>query len=544
MGDDENEQKKENSKDIEEGRNEQAKPAKNVKANTLTYRSVYKAPQLQQGRTGSSSHQINSDNSADSTSNKRTISKAPQAEEAKTSLDVHDKKSENPTDNISTVSYVKQAKTGLMTDRVAKPIASQDGQKISTKSTSNQRTISKAPEAEEAQTGLAFDDKKLENPTDNISTVSYVKQAKTGLMTDHEAKPITSQDGQKISTKSTSNQRTISKAPPAEEAKTGLAFDAKKIESLKDNISKVPYVKQAKTGFITSHVANPIASQDGQRTPLKTALQESKVTQLKPTTQTYVTKSPVIVQGRKSGNTGNPEINNDEENIPKREVATSSIKTSPIFNRKTTVESTAKVVKGSAVSMVNGIHEPKNSKVEESKEQSRKTKGENYKETNNPDEETVEFLKKEIERIKAEHELEIAQYQDKISEIKAQLESETSSEISLSSSTSNDQAMVFTSPPLPPPPPPPPGQATPVPPPPPQPHGPFSAPPPPPPVPGAGPPPPPPPIGAGMCHFRGPVKPKKAAIKPDVEMKPLFWTRILMTGWFSLCESSLVSLIV
>jgi len=40
-------------------------------------------------------------------------------------------------------------------------------------------------------------------------------------------------------------------------------------------------------------------------------------------------------------------------------------------------------------------------------------------------------------------------------------------------------------------------------------------------------------MGPGARHLAGGAKLTKPAIKPDVEMKPLFWTRILISGWFS-----------
>lgn len=331
-------------------------------------------------------------------------------------------------------------------------------------------------------------------------------------------------------TKSSFNQKTISKAPQAEEAKTGSTSDDNKTENSK-HISTVS--NEVQTYLSTDRVPKPSANQDDEKVSLKTAKKENKAVQLKPATQTYVSKSSVIVPGRKTGPARNSQVNHYEEKLPKRDILTSSIKTLPMMHsQKQNEESTPEVVQSSDVSMVNGVHEPKSpEEVEESKKKPCQTRREERNKTTKSDTETVEFLKKEMERIQAEHLKELAQYQDKINEMKAQLESETSSVVSMSSSASSEQTTTTASPP--PPPPPPPGPAAPPPPPPPQLPGSFSAPPPPPPpVPGAGIPPPPPPIGPGMRRLGGPVKPKKAAIKPDVEMKPLFWTRILTTGWF------------
>lgn len=358
-------------------------------------------------------------------------------------------------------------------------------------------------------------------PCRSVYKVPQLQQVKTSYWSP-EIKPDNA-------AKSSFNQKTISKAPQAEEAKTGSASDDNKTESSKC-ISKVS--NQVQTYLSTDRVAKPSANQDDEKVSLKTAVKESKVAQLKPATQTYVSKSSVIVPGRKTGPAGNSQINHYEEKVPKRDIVTSSTKTLPmISNQKQNGESTPKVVQSSVASLVNGVHEPKSTEeVEKPKEKPCQARIEERNKTTKSDTETVEFLKKEIERIKAEHLRELAQYQDKINEMKAQLESETCSVISMSSSASSEQTTITASPP--PPPPPPPGPAAPPPPPPPQPPGSLSSPPPPPPVPGAGIPPPPPPIGPGMHRLGGPVKPKKAAIKPDVEMKPLFWTRILTSGWF------------
>ena len=85
IGDAKIEQKKEDSVDTGEGKNEQVKP-KNAKANSLPCRSVYKVPQLQQVKTSYWSPEIKPDNATKSSFNQKTISKAPQAEEAKTCL--------------------------------------------------------------------------------------------------------------------------------------------------------------------------------------------------------------------------------------------------------------------------------------------------------------------------------------------------------------------------------------------------------------------------------------------------------------------------
>ena len=385
----------------------------------------------------------------------------------------------------------------------------------------------KAPQLQQVKTGCASEETKAENSKTSSSThrsvykAPQVQQVKTGSASE-EAKPENSKT-------SSSTHRSVYKAPQVQQVKTGFASEEAKPDNSKPSSStqrfvhKAPHVQQVQTGLMADHVAKPISSQSDEIVPLRKAVHEGKVTQLKPATQTYVAKSPVIVQGRKGGPTGNPDVTNDGENIPKKDIITSSIKTSPFISRKEDEEIEPKVIRNSAIKMVNDVHEGKTSEGHEAKEPYIKTTSADQSETIKNDEETVEFLKKEIERIKAEHEREITNYQEKINEMKNQLESETSSDRSSSSPPA-------ISPPPPPPPPPPPGPAVPVPPPPPPPPGSMSCPPPPPPVPGVGPPPPPPPIGRGARRFGGLVKPKKAAVKPDVEMKPLFWTRILISG--------------
>lgn len=340
-----------------------------------------------------------------------------------------------------------------------------------------------------------------------------------------------------------SSQRSFHKAPQVKLVQTGSVTDDSKQSSTPQRfVHKAPQIQQAQTGLVTD-VAKPIAIQNGEVVPLKKAVQEGKVTQVKPATQSYVAKAPVIVQGRKIGPEGVPENTNKEETADKKaEIITPSIKASPFINHKEVEESApAKVLKSSPIKMVNGVHDVKKNEVVTTSDSVTKTTKVNQPTSVESDKETAEFLKNEIERIKAEHTAEITKYQETIKEMKHQLEqakematsegtagSETSSDLSRSSSVSS----LSTPPPPPPPPPPaPPGPPAPPPPPPP---GSMSAPPPPPPLPGGGPPPPPPPMGPGARRLGGGAKPKKAAIKPDVEMKPLFWTRILISGWLQL----------
>ena len=343
-----------------------------------------------------------------------------------------------------------------------------------------------------------------------------------------QAKAGNSKDDSKLQS---SSQRSFHKAPQVKLVQTGSVTDDSKQSSTPQRfVHKAPQIQQAQTGLVTD-VAKPIAIQNGEVVPLKKAVQEGKVSQVKPATQSYVAKAPVIVQGRKIGPEGVPEKANKEETADKKaEIITPSIKASPFINHKEVEESApAKVLKSSPIKMVNGVHDTTSDSV------TKKTKV-NQPTTVESDKETAEFLKNEIERIKAEHTAEISKYQETIKEMKHQLEqakematsegtagSETSSDLSRSSSVSS----LSTPPPPPPPPPAPPGPPAPPPPPPP---GSMSAPPPPPPLPGGGPPPPPPPMGPGARRLGGGAKPKKAAIKPDVEMKPLFWTRILISG--------------
>ena len=340
-----------------------------------------------------------------------------------------------------------------------------------------------------------------------------------------------------------STQRSFHKAPQVKLVQTGSVTDDSKQRSStpQRSVHKAPQIQQVQTGLVTD-VAKPIAFQNGEVIPLKKAVQEGKVTHVKPATQSYVAKAPVIVQGRKIGPEGVPEKTNEEENTGKKaDKITSSIKASPFINHKEVEKSgLTKLLKSSPINMVNGVDDGKKSEVAAANHSSTKTtKVNQHTATVESDKETAEFLKNEIERIKAKHVAEITKYQETIKEMKHQIEqakemttsegtagSETSSDLSRSSSVSS------LSPPAPPPPPPPPAPTGPPAPPPPPPPGAMSPPPPPPPLPGCGPPPPPPPMGPGARHLAGGAKPTKPAIKPDVEMKPLFWTRILISGWF------------
>ena len=87
--------------------------------------------------------------------------------------------------------------------------------------------------------------------------------------------------------------------------------------------------------------------------------------------------------------------------------------------------------------MVNGVHDGKTNEVVTSA----KTSKVDRPTTLESDKETAEFLKKEIERIKAEHVAEIAKYQDTIKEMKHQIEQAkemTTSEDTAGSETSSD----------------------------------------------------------------------------------------------------------
>lgn len=354
-----------------------------------------------------------------------------------------------------------------------------------------------------------------------------------GKTSNDQAKPENSKTDSKPQS---STQRSVHKVPQVKLVQTGSVTDDSKQSSTQRFVHKAPQVQQAQTGFVTD-VAKPIAHQNGEVVPLKKAVQEGKVTQVKPATQTYVAKAPVIVQGKKIGPDGVPETAKEEESTSKKaDIVTPSLKTSPFINQKEVKESAAPtVLKNSPIKMVNGVHDAKKSEVVTAKDSSTNVIQQMALES---DKETVDFLKKEIERIKAEHQREVIKYEDRINEMKREIEqakemttSDGTAESEASSDLSRSSSVSSLSPPAPPPPPPPPPSGPPAPPPPPPP-GSMSPPPPPPPVPGAGPPPPPPPMGPGGRRFGGRVQPKKAAIKPDVEMKPLFWTRILISGRF------------
>ncbi|XP_073234320.1 uncharacterized protein [Porites lutea] len=334
-------------------------------------------------------------------------------------------------------------------------------------------------------------------------------------------------------------QRAVHKAPQVQQVQTGsVSMDTKSenskpISPTQRFVPWAPQVKQAQTGLVAD-VAKPITDQDGEKIHFKKAVQEGKVTQVKPTTQTYVAKSPVIVMGRKSGPEKLPEKSKENKSSLDKGIVTSSVKTSP-FKKQEDKKCDPNVFSSSEEKMVNGIQEAKKTEPAKTKEDTQVyVASVDQKKTVESENEKVKFLKEEIERIKADHEKEIKRYQEMVSEMKSRLESETSDNSRSSSVSSEPSPASPPSPPpgpvpSPPPPPPPPGVESPPPPPPPPPPGSASAPPPPPPLPGGAPPPPPPPMGPGARRFGGPVKPKKAAVKPDVEMKPLFWTRILIS---------------
>ena len=318
----------------------------------------------------------------------------------------------------------------------------------------------------------------------------------------------------KLQTKHSSLPRTIYKAPQVQQVQTGLV-----------TMHRAPQVQKIQTGSVNDDIKST-EHQNGGIIPIKRAVQEEKAQEVKAATQMFVAKAPIIVQGRKNAHMSPQETTTDDktktENV---DVTTPSIKTSPFITPKGAGETaTSRVRKISPIKMVNGFHDEE--KIESLPTKHLPSTGTDSQAPK--EKETVDVLRKEIERIKAEHQLEISKYQEKINEMKQEfeqakdmtpsegtMESEASSDLSRSSSMSSISAPA---PPPPPPPPPAPGSASP--------------PPPPPPVPGACPPPPPPPIGPGGRRLAGGVKPKKAVVKPDVEMKPLFWTRILISGWF------------
>ena len=151
---------------------------------------------------------------------------------------------------------------------------------------------------------------------------------------------------------------------------------------------------------------------------------------------------------------------------------------------------------------------------------------------------TIISLKEEIRKLKEEQESVTRSYESKLSQLKNELEisktrqvidSDNSVNASVESEgtsiSSQDNSQSGLTPPAPPPP----AAQNVVPPPPPPPPG-GSGPPPPPPPPGSSGPPPPPPPGGLSGKKRSGSKPKKATIKPDAEMKPLFWNRIILSG--------------
>ena len=218
-------------------------------------------------------------------------------------------------------------------------------------------------------------------------------------------------------------QRTIHKAPQVQQVQTGsVSMDiksenSKPISPTQRFVPWAPQVKQAQTGLVAD-VAKPITDQDGEKILLKKAVQEGKVTQVKPTTQTYVAKSPVIVMGRKSGAEGLPETSKENKSSLNKDIVTSSVKTSP-FKKQEDKKCDPNVLSSSEEKMVNGIHEAKKTEPAKTKEDTQVyVASVDQKKTAESENETVKFLKEEIERIKAEHEKEIKRYQKMISEMR------------------------------------------------------------------------------------------------------------------------------
>ena len=141
----------------------------------------------------------------------------------------------------------------------------------------------------------------------------------------------------------------------------------------------------------------------------------------------------------------------------------------------------------------------------------------------------VEKLRQELEKLKTEHESVVGMYKTTINKLKEEMEEMKMLNTLMADVTSTETPAPAPPPPPPPCPPPPPGggNVAPPPPPPPPPGG-ITAPPPPPPIPGGAPPPPPPPGGAPPPPGSRIVRPRKNVIKPGVEMRPLFWQRILI----------------
>ena len=323
-------------------------------------------------------------------------------------------------------------------------------------------------------------------------------------------------------------------------------------------INKAPEVKEVQTvRAVHAAVAKPVDHQNLQVVPVKKAVQEGKVTQVNPTTQTYMSKTPVIVQERKAAvfKGGAEKIKTQDNLSATREGVSSSVKTSAFLNQNGGKESAPKVIKNGPMKHANGIHDGSTcGEIKQAQKSVAKsdTLVENHIEKN--EEGSVDFLRKEIERITVEHELKVKKFQHEIDELKnqlAQAKEVTTPGETLGSEPSSDcprcSCIPSSTTPVPPPPLPPPGPLVPPPPPPPggmsppsplsppvppapPPPGGMSSPPPPPPVSSGVPPPPPPPAGPGVPRHRATLQPKKVAIKPEVEMKPLFWTRILISG--------------
>lgn len=284
-------------------------------------------------------------------------------------------------------------------------------------------------------------------------------------------------------------------------------------------IQKAEQVQPMKASVIT-----PMACQNGQVdgaiTSVKKSVEGGRTTHIKPTTQSYVSKSPVIVHNRGVAMTTEREEEEKRQNeaLKAREaIQVSSTNVASLRrDRETEINDQrpkekpakkfefAKAVTAQAIKSVTA-QEPSKAPAHVTT-MVQKDPGNAM----SVGTEEVTALKQEIENLRAANDKMVRNYEEQINAMRKQLEQAAGQDLvdaamsPKSSVTSDGEASPDLS----------------------RTSSPVTPPPPPPPVPGAG-PPPPPPLG-GIRGAGSNRKLRKAAVKPDVEMKQLFWTRYLV----------------
>ena len=297
---------------------------------------------------------------------------------------------------------------------------------------------------------------------------------------------------------------------------------------------KAEQVQPMKASVIT-----PVANQNGRTVgAVKKAVEGGKATQLRPTTQSYVSKSPVVVHSKGSLVTPDKEDETKDSETLKAKETIAAAKSASLkraqevrANGHEIAQANKVEVAPTASNKVNlfrslNSREPAPNVKEASAETAASTQ---QQARDGQTEGELVALRREIEQLKAAKVKMQRDYEDQLREVRRQLQRTSrqdavASPLSSTSSDSQDSpgddgsdspgppAPAAPAPAPPPPPPPPTSNAA-------------APPPPPPPVPG-GIPPPPPPLsgikGAAERKFRKPV------VKPGVEMKQLFWSRYLL----------------